>query len=105
MIERQELWCHNCSHYVQFDMDLSLNGDHVLECPNCGHEHCRVVENGQITEVRWGQRNGRGLGIIRISTFSATVSRISTWDTYTVGAATTSCVFLYGSWMDAASGS
>lgn len=56
-IERQELWCHNCRHYVQFDMDLSINGNHVLTCPVCGHEHCRVVKDGIITEDRWDRRN------------------------------------------------
>lgn len=58
MIERQELHCHDCNRYVQFDIDVELNGNHVLECPNCGHEHCRVVDNGIITDVRWDQRNG-----------------------------------------------
>jgi len=57
MIERQELYCHACGKYVQFDIDLSLNGNHVLECPECGHEHCRVVQNGKITGDRWDQRN------------------------------------------------
>lgn len=53
MTERQELHCHACNQYVQFDIDLSLNGNHVLECPNCGHEHFRVVKDGVITESRW----------------------------------------------------
>lgn len=53
MIERQEIHCHECNRYVQFDIDMSLNGNHVLNCPNCGHEHCRVVRNGRITDIRW----------------------------------------------------
>jgi transcription elongation factor Elf1 len=40
MNEAQELHCHNCDKYVQFTIDTELNGNHVLECPNCGHEHC-----------------------------------------------------------------
>jgi len=59
MIERQELHCHACGKYVQFDLDLSLNGNHVLKCPECDHEHCRVVKNGKITDDRWDQRNGQ----------------------------------------------
>jgi len=57
MIERQELFCHHCDNYVQFNLDLTLNGNHVLKCPKCKHEHCRVVKNGQITSDRWDQRN------------------------------------------------
>ncbi len=55
--ERQELYCHKCDNYVQFRIDLSLNGNHVLKCPKCGHEHCRVVKNGKITDIRWDSRN------------------------------------------------
>lgn len=58
MNEKQELWCHNCDKYVQFEIDMELNGNHVLNCPNCNHEHCRVVKDGIITNDRWAQRNG-----------------------------------------------
>jgi hypothetical protein len=75
MIERQELHCHNCDKYVQFDLDLSLNGNHVLECPNCGHEHCRVVKNGRITLDRWDSRNGNSA--IYVSSLSITYTSVS----------------------------
>ncbi len=88
-IRRQELHCHACQKYVQFDLDLSMNGNHVLNCPNCRHEHCRVVKDGKITGERWGQRNG---GIIPIS--HATTSGTSTFDTYSGSTLT------YGLWMD-----
>jgi len=39
----------------------------VLECPNCGHEHCRVVKGGIITDERWDQRNGPTVQIPTIS--------------------------------------
>jgi hypothetical protein len=58
MIERQEIHCHDCNKYVHFDMDTSINGNHVLKCPNCEHEHCRVVKDGKITDIRWDTRNG-----------------------------------------------
>lgn len=58
MIERQEIHCHACNRWVQFEIDLELDGNHVLNCPNCDHEHCRVVKKGQITDIRWDQRNG-----------------------------------------------
>lgn len=57
-VRRQEIHCHACGQYVQFEIDLGLNGNHVLNCPNCGHEHCRVVKDGVITEDRWASRNG-----------------------------------------------
>jgi hypothetical protein len=56
-VERQELWCHNCSRYVQFSVDLELDGRHIIKCPNCDHEHYRVVNKGVISEERWGSNN------------------------------------------------
>jgi len=49
-IEKQELHCHNCDRYVQFDIDPDMDGNFVIKCPNCGHEHCRVVKNGMILD-------------------------------------------------------
>lgn len=109
MNERQELHCHVCNRYVQFNIDLSLNGNHVLNCPNCGHEHCRVVQNGRITDIRWDQRNGPS---IMVSAITITSTTTSTWDTYNLagaGAATTNGTsgngFLYNSWLNTTSGS
>jgi len=94
-IEKQELHCHACNRYVQFEMDLSLNGNHVLNCPNCGHEHCRVVEDGRITDIRWDQRNG-SYPTVYISANTVSSSYVSTFDTCTTGNSTT----LYASWMN-----
>ena len=55
---RQELYCHACDRNVLFVVDMELDGNHVLNCPNCGHEHCRVVKDGVITGDRWDSRNG-----------------------------------------------
>jgi len=87
--ERQELYCHNCGKYVQFNVDMSLNGNHVLECPNCGHEHCRVVKDGIITGDRWDSRN---------QTFAISINQtaFTTCSTY----ATTTSVTMYASWMN-----
>ena len=83
MNERQEIYCHECGKYVQFNIDTELIGNHVLECPNCGHEHCRVVERGgKITDVRWGQRNSQ-LPTYQVSSYNITSSATSTYDTYT----------------------
>ncbi len=69
MNERQELYCHGCSQYVQFNIDVSLNGNHILKCPECNHEHCRVVKDGVITGDRWDNRN---------QTFQISTTQIST---------------------------
>jgi uncharacterized protein YbaR (Trm112 family) len=93
MIERQELYCHDCGRYVQFDLDLELNGNHVLSCPNCNHEHCRVVENGRITGIRWDSRNRR------VPVPTATVSSSSTSIYINMDAVGTSGdVFIYQAW-------
>lgn len=94
--ERQELWCHNCQHYVQFDIDLNLNGNHVLECPNCKHEHCRVVNNGKITGDRWDSRNGN-----TGSAFTPTNTAFTTTSTYNTCSSST--FFLYQSWNNTSS--
>ena len=77
-IVRQELHCHNCNCYVQFDVDLNFNGNHVLICPKCEHEHCRVVENGVITNDRWDRRNETNV----VSTCTVTYSFTSTMSNY-----------------------
>ena len=105
MIERQELWCHECQKYVQFDIDVSLNGNHVIVCPECGHEHCRVVNNGRITEVRWDSRN-RSNNMATYMASGTTASTASTYATYTDSGTTgSSSVYTYGAWMNLASNS
>ena len=84
-MERQEIYCHHCGCYVQFDLDPSVNGQYVLDCPNCGHEHCRVVRDGHITDQRWDSRNQSiptiqvtwGVTFSATSTFFATISSSS----------------------------
>ena len=80
-IERQEIYCHNCGRYVQFPIDLGLDGNHVLKCPNCGHEHCRVVKDGSITGDRWDSRNGMTHYVSKytVSTSTASASTVSYW--------------------------
>lgn len=52
---RDEIHCHSCGSFVQFTIDIGLDGNHLFNCPNCKHEHYRVVRNGKITSERWGQ--------------------------------------------------
>ncbi len=100
MIERQEIYCHACNRYVQFDIDLELNGNHILDCPTCGHEHCRVVQDGRITGERWAQRNGPAFQVYTSSVSSSATSAT----TNTFQASATGGIFLAQSWMNTTSG-
>jgi hypothetical protein len=39
-------------------LDFSITGNHVIECPHCGHEHCRTIVDGVVTGDRWDSRYG-----------------------------------------------
>lgn len=100
MTERQELYCHNCGNYVQFDIDMELEGNHVLTCPVCGHEHCRVVKGGKIKEDRWDSRNQT----YYVSSNTVSYSSTSTWSTYSSTSTSISASnYLYMSWMNTTS--
>lgn len=113
MIRRQELHCHNCNKYVQFNLDDEISGNHVLYCPNCGHEHCRVVVDGVITDARWDRRNNNWQSVqsnvptqqYTVSVSNATWTNTSSWNSYSNSATTAVSVYLYGSWMDRTTGS
>ncbi len=55
---RTVLDCHECSKQFVALLDYSINGNHVIECPVCGHSHCRTILNGKITGERWDSRHG-----------------------------------------------
>ena len=97
MIERQELHCHNCDQYVQFNLDLELNGKHVLNCPKCGHKHYRYIKDGKISDRRWGQDPSQQ-NVIQVSSVTVTYSAKSTYTAY-VDSGTGGSIFLYSSWM------
>ena len=75
---RTEIYCHECNGYVRFTLDDSLNGNHIITCPNCGHEHCRVIKDGVITGDRWDSRNGQTFYIPSITiSWTATSSELT----------------------------
>ena len=94
-MDRQELFCHECQKYVQFNIPAE-NGNLVVECPNCGHEHLRVVKNGVITEDRWGSRNNNSSPTIYASGTAYTTSSYITVST----SSSTGSYFLQDSWMN-----
>lgn len=50
---RTDVHCHNCSHTFVALVDYSIDGNHVVECPYCAHEHFRTIKAGVITGDRW----------------------------------------------------
>jgi len=91
-LEIQELFCHSCSMYVRFNLDLSQDGNYKLDCPECGHDHYRTVRKGQITDQRWGQSPAQQISTIGAYTVSFYVS------------ASTGSSYLTASWVNTTSG-
>jgi len=48
-----EFYCSECAHYLYVRINLALEGNHIVRCPNCGHRHYRVVQKGIITKERF----------------------------------------------------
>ena len=48
-----EFWCAECKHYTYVRLNMGLNGNHIMVCPNCGHKHYRYVQYGVITNDRF----------------------------------------------------
>lgn len=50
-----EFYCQICNKYFDVKLNMSLNGNHRVHCPNpeCGHIHFRKIENGVITGDRF----------------------------------------------------
>ena len=74
MKEKSSLYCHECGSTFTGEFDLSLNGNHVVNCPKCKHEHCRVIRDGKVTGDRWDQRNGPTYNIIVTGTTTSSSS-------------------------------
>lgn len=58
-VVRTDVYCTNCSKNFVARIDFDVNGNHIIECPLCAHEHCRVITNGVITGERWDSRYQR----------------------------------------------
>jgi hypothetical protein len=93
---RQELHCHNCDRHVQFELDMAMEGNHIITCPNCKHEHCRVIRRGKITSERWGQRNGPTYSVSQYSNVTYSILSNSTWSSSTAGSTSSNFYTFYG---------
>jgi hypothetical protein len=91
----QELSCHNCQMYIQFDLDFEQDGCHTIKCPNCGHEHYRVVRNGRITSDRWASSQQQYIITNATYSLNSTSTSSSGWITW---GGTTATVTSTGSW-------
>lgn len=80
MIQNTNMYCHDCGKDFTAQLDMSLNGNHVIDCPHCEHRHYRVIENGKVTGVRWSSQNNLPTWFAITSTntitFSSTTSGI-----------------------------
>ena len=56
---RTDMNCTECSKNFIAELDHSIDGNHIVECPYCCHEHCRVIKDGRITGDRWETRMQR----------------------------------------------
>ena len=99
LIETTEFECHDCGRTIAADIDLAVNGNHVIMCP-CGHEHCRVVRNGRITSSRWDQRNGMQAASTQTAVYVTVTTATPTWytGTSTTASAATTTSSTYASW-------
>lgn len=82
-----EIHCHECNKYFKVDFDTDKNGNHVVRCPNCNHEHCRVINDGKVTSARWDRRNKthryNGYGVSSTARYNVwATSGISSTDSY-----------------------
>lgn len=46
----QEFYCGECSGYFMVKLNMGLNCEVYVKCPKCGHEHRRVIKDGEIYE-------------------------------------------------------
>lgn len=74
---RTDMNCTNCNKAFVAELDFSISGNHVVECPYCGHEHCRVIKDGVITGDRWESRHQR-VNVDRRSVWKSSVIQATT---------------------------
>ena len=51
--------CTECGKNFIAQLDMAVDGNHIVECPYCGHEHCRVIRAGVVSGDRWDSREQR----------------------------------------------
>ena len=46
-----------CGKYFDVKLNVNLDGNYRVHCPNCGHVHYRLVRKGEITDTRFDNRS------------------------------------------------
>lgn len=77
-IQKTDMYCHNCNKNFVAELDYDINGDHVVECPHCGHEHCRTIKDGKITGARWDTRTHDVIKVDKRSVWKSSVIQAKT---------------------------
>lgn len=60
-----EFSCTNCGYWNYPMLSDHMDGNYVIKCGNCNHEHYRSIEKGKVTEKRH-DKNTRNLDIIHV---------------------------------------
>jgi hypothetical protein len=70
----QEFFCNDCDGYSRITLDKAINMSVKIECPNCGRQHERHIENGLIYDKTMKSANWNIASIIipMKSTYSKT---------------------------------
>ena len=89
--KRTDLHCSNCSKGFVAELDYSIDGNHVVECPHCYHEHCRVIKKGEITSDRWDSRNQRKIEVSKVNVWKSSVIQAQT---------STAAAFIRNKWLE-----
>lgn len=58
-IQRTIFNCTNCRKEIIAELDYDIDGNHIVECPHCQHEHCRTIKKGKVTDHRWSSKPQR----------------------------------------------
>lgn len=46
----QEFYCGECEGFIRLSINSGVNHEFWFECPNCKHQHQRVIRDGRIYE-------------------------------------------------------
>jgi hypothetical protein len=69
----QEFYCNDCDGYFRVTLNMALEMDIKLECPNCGHHHDRSIKGGLVYEKALGLKHQSEHVIVPVkSTYSKT---------------------------------
>lgn len=90
-LTRTDTYCHDCGKTFIAEIDFDVDGKHIVVCPYCGHEHCRTIKDGKVTEDRWDGRNGDSKEVRKARTWKHDALQMKT---------TIACHFIRERWLN-----